>query len=352
MAVCFGAARSSATGTFSDSISNAASACHSPVLIYIILYYRSLNIEELCIASTKVPPFFGTVGSTIATDLMSMLPSLSGKKKHLLLTYRLLVFCFPFPLLRTINLPRRKLVGLTFAFMLGFLTIFAAVCRVIAISISATVSTVTAWSALECSTGIMVACIPALNVLVSRRKSSNRIKPYPRHVGPSILSAADRNEIWDGTDATAPQWIRMASISGPGGSDAMSPSTAKFDDLVDSALSEQLTRSQKSYPGCGSGDFSMVTAVPNIRLKIGRGIVEHAYMPPASPTPTHHHPGVGNSLLSPSSMDGSGANFRSNESDDTLPWVLTRCDTGESGKRIVGSPKSVSLSKCGKSEFS
>lgn len=148
----------------------------------------------------------------------------------------------------------------------------------------------------------------------------------------------------------------MASISGPGGSDAMSPSTAKFDDLVDSALSEQLTRSQRSYPSRGSGDFSMVTAVPNIRLKIGRGIVEHAYMPPSSPALAHHHLGVGNSLLSPSSMDGSGANFRSNESDDTLPWVLNRCDTGESGKRIVdlaagiGSPKSVSLSNYGKSE--
>lgn len=38
----------------------------------ICLSCRSLNIEELCISSAKVPPFFGTVGSTIATDLMSM----------------------------------------------------------------------------------------------------------------------------------------------------------------------------------------------------------------------------------------------------------------------------------------
>lgn len=328
----------------------------------IYSYCRSLNIEELCIASAKVPPFFGTVSSTIATDLMSMLPPL----RSVFLFYFYFaditsVFCFPFPLLRTINLPRRKLVGLTFAFMLGFLTIFAAICRVIAISISANASTVTAWSALECSTGIMVACIPALNVLVFRRESSNRssrIKPYPRHIGPSILSAADRNEIWDGTDATAPQWIRMASISGPGGSAAMLPTAAKFDDLVDSALSEQLTRSQRNFTGCGSNDFSMVTAVPNIRLKIGRGIVEHAYMPPASLPPAHQHIGIGNSpLSSPSSMDGSGANFRSNESDDALPWVLNRCDTGESGRRIVdlaagvvNHAKSTSISKFGKSE--
>lgn len=141
----------------------------------------------------------------------------------------------------------------------------------------------------------------------------------------------------------------------------MSPATPKFDDLVDSALSEQLSRSQKnSADCCGSGDFSMVTAVPNIRLKIGRGIVEHAYMPPASLTPAHHHLGAGNSLLPPSpivNMDGSGANFRPNESDDTLPWVLNRCDTGESGRRIVdlaagvGSPKSVSLPKYGKGEY-
>lgn len=238
--------------------------------------------------------------------------------------------------------------------MLGFLTIFAAICRVIAISISATVSTVTAWSALECSTGIMVACIPALNVLVLRRENSKRCKPYPRHTGPSILSAADRNEIWDGTDATAPQWIRMASISGPGGCAAMLPTAAKFDDLVDSALSEQLTRSQKNCADYRPDDFSMVTAVPNIRLKIGRGIVEHACMPLESSTPTYC---PGDSLFLPSLMNGSGANFRLNESDDALPWVLNRCDTGESGRRIVdlatgvvNHPKSVSLSKFGKSE--
>lgn len=323
-------------------------------VLNICLYCRSLNIEELCISSAKVPPFFGTVGSTIATDLMSMLSFLLFSFLFfcfVLLTWMALVFCFPFPLLRTLNLPRQKLVGLAFAFMLGFLTIFAAICRVIAISISATVSTVTAWSALECSTGIMVACIPALNVLVLRRESSKR---YPRPIGPSILSAADRNEIWDGTDATAPQWIRMASISGPGGCAAMLPTAAKFDDLVDSALSEQLTRSQKNCAGCRSDDFSMVTAVPNIRLKIGRGIVEHACMPPASPNPAHC---PGNSVFLPSLMDGSGANFCSNESDDALPWVLSRCDTGESGQQIVdlstsvvNHPGSVLLPKFGKSE--
>lgn len=44
-------------------------------VLNICSYFRSLNIEELCISSAKVPPFFGTVGSTIATDLMSMLLS-------------------------------------------------------------------------------------------------------------------------------------------------------------------------------------------------------------------------------------------------------------------------------------
>lgn len=258
-------------------------------------------------------------------------------------------------------------------FVMGFLTIFAAVCRVIAISTSAAVSTVSAWSALECSTGIMVACIPALNVLVLRRKSPSHPShktAYPRHLGPSVLSAADRNEIWDGSDATAPQWIRMASISGPGANPGMLPTTAKFDDLVDSALSRQL--SQSYSVGYEPSDFSMVTAVPNIRLKIGRGIVEHAYMPPTSQTPAYDQFGGGNSLLStsflspslfsPSSVaggaDGLGSDFRPNESDDTLPWVLNRCDTGESGRRImdiaagVNRPESTLPPKHGKGECS
>lgn len=59
-------------------------------VLNICLYCRSLNIEELCISSAKVPPFFGTVGSTIATDLMSMLLSVEFSSLFLFV----FLFCF------------------------------------------------------------------------------------------------------------------------------------------------------------------------------------------------------------------------------------------------------------------
>lgn len=264
------------------------------------------------------------------------------------------------------------MIGVIFVFMLGFLAILSSICRVIAISISSNITTVVAWSAVECSFGVIVACVPALRVLILRRernpcRHSRNNKPYTGRHGPSILSAADRNEIWDGTDATAPQWIRMASL--PSGTSTMvSPKMAQFDDSVDLALSNQLTRSQKSSIEYGSvmSDFSMVTPIPNIRLQIGRGIVEHASMCPSmSPTSAYFQPRAGNSISSTSpisTLDTPGTNFTSiDESDDTLPFALNRWDTGESGRlelgRIVDTaagvnrPRSISVQKNGKSRL-
>lgn len=258
------------------------------------------------------------------------------------------------------TLPRRKMVGIFIVFALGFLTIFASICRVIALSIQATFSAVTIWTAVECCTGIMVVCVPALGVLIIRRETSSyssrnksthssrnksnrssRNKSYPRHTGPSILSAADRNEIWDGTDATAPEWIRMASL--PSANSVMiSPKTAQFDDSVDLALSKQLasTRGDSMEYGSSMSDFSMVTAVPNLRLQLGRGIVEHASVsPPVSPTSGPRQFG-GLSTSFPSSisaLDSSNTNFvRLHDPDDTLPYALNRWDTGGSGRLELG----------------
>lgn len=244
------------------------------------------------------------------------------------------------------SLPRQKMIGIIFVFTLGFLTTLAAICRVVAISISATAPTVVFWTAIECSTGITVACVPALRVLIIRREncsnpSRNRTKrSYPRP-GPSILSAADRNEIWDGTDATAPQWIRMASMPS-GMCPTISPKNAQFDESVDSVLTKQLTpqKNSKEYGAQSIDASSMVTPIPNMRLQIGRGIVEHA--PMASPTsPTSGHQQVRTTSPTSSSpvstLGASNSSFvRLNGSDDTLPYTLNRWDTGEGGRLELG----------------
>lgn len=302
----------------------------------------SLDEAEICVASAKEPPFFLTVGSTIITDL--------------------LIFFLPFPLLQNIHLPRRKMVGVIVLFTLGSLTILAAICRVAVIARTANVTEVTAWTAVECSTGIIVACAPALRVLLIRRERnpsgglSKSTRSYPRP-GPPIFSASDRNEIWDGTDATAPHWIRMASIPG---SAAVSPREPQFDDAVIEALSKQLTpgRNSHDFRNSSFSNFDMVAQIPNMRLQLGRGIIEHAPMSPRSTrSPVDDHMTIGSispRTISPlTSPDFIRLDHRPGSDDVSL----NRWDTNESGRlelgRIVENaagvnrPRSISRNTCG-----
>jgi hypothetical protein len=63
---------------------------------------------------------------------------------------------------------RPQLVGLISVFGLGGIAIVMSIARIIALAISSSTTAVGVWTALECSTGIMVACCPALRVLLRR----------------------------------------------------------------------------------------------------------------------------------------------------------------------------------------
>lgn len=80
-----------------------------------------------------------------------------------------LVFVLPFFLLKRLRMiPRPQLLGLISVFGLGGIAIVMSIARIIALAISATTTAVAVWTALECSTGIMVACCPALRSLFRR----------------------------------------------------------------------------------------------------------------------------------------------------------------------------------------
>jgi hypothetical protein len=83
-----------------------------------------------------------------------------------------IVFILPFFLLRYLHISRRQFWGLISIFGLGALAILMSVARIIALAVSATTTQVAVWTALECSIGIIVACCPALRVLLRRAGES------------------------------------------------------------------------------------------------------------------------------------------------------------------------------------
>lgn len=123
------------------------------------LISRSLNTENQCINCAAYPVFFPSVMSNIFIDVMSNLSSFQKANS---------VFIFPFFLIRKLQISRqqrRRLVGL---FSLGGIAILCSISRLIALAVSAGTAQVAVWTALECSTAIVVACCPALRPLLRR----------------------------------------------------------------------------------------------------------------------------------------------------------------------------------------
>ena len=70
------------------------------------------------------------------------------------------------------------------------------VARIIALAVSATTTQVAVWTALECSIGIIVACCPALRVLLRRPGDSARSQES--NVSPHVSrgrAGTERNEV-------------------------------------------------------------------------------------------------------------------------------------------------------------
>jgi hypothetical protein len=83
------------------------------------------------------------------------------------------VFVLPFFLLKQLQrLSRRQIWGLSFIFSLGGITVGTSIGRTLAIAFMADIVHVGVWSVLEVGVGIIVACCPALRVLLRQAGDS------------------------------------------------------------------------------------------------------------------------------------------------------------------------------------
>jgi hypothetical protein len=135
------------------------------------LMSRSLTTENQCINCSAYSVFFPSAMSNIFIDLLSNL-STSQKANP--------VFIFPFFLIRKLQIARQQRWRLVFLFSLGGIAILLSFVRLIAIAVSARTAQVAVWTALECSTAIVVACCPALRPLLRRSTTVSSDRPMNR----------------------------------------------------------------------------------------------------------------------------------------------------------------------------
>jgi hypothetical protein len=101
------------------------------------------------------------------------------------------VFVLPFFLLKQLRrLSRRQIWGLSFIFSLGGITVLTSIARTLAIAFMADIVHVGVWSVLEVGVGIIVACCPALRVLL--RQAGDTVVPVsPRGRGAYVSHRTD-----------------------------------------------------------------------------------------------------------------------------------------------------------------
>ncbi|KAF3917536.1 hypothetical protein AA313_de0200923 [Arthrobotrys entomopaga] len=83
------------------------------------------------------------------------------------------LYLLPFILLKSLSmrLPKRQFAGVLGLFGLGAVCICISICRIIAGKRQAKATTVAVWTALEMAAGVIVICLPALKVLLPKRRS-------------------------------------------------------------------------------------------------------------------------------------------------------------------------------------
>ena len=114
----------------------------------------NLDRSQACYSSTSPLPFVISVVSNFITDI--------------------LIFIIPFPVIRSLKtLNSRQKYSLIFTFSLGVITIIVATTRAVLLALAGSISEAAVLSALECCTAILVACLPALRVLL-------KIRPFQR----------------------------------------------------------------------------------------------------------------------------------------------------------------------------
>ncbi|KAA8912293.1 hypothetical protein FN846DRAFT_321919 [Sphaerosporella brunnea] len=235
---------------------------------------RNWRLDQgFCIATAQMPTFFATFTCHVCTEIF--------------------IFVYPMPLLKIVP-QRRRTCGIGFLFALGILSIIATLARVTAIGISATAPVVAVWTSVECSTGVIIACCPALRMLFQSKKPPVRLHfKSGSHTGQFnstdtyVLTQTPRagvmaNEIWDGTDSTAPEWIKLGSRDAMHAMKMGGCAGGGRDIELGGCMGESHVLTHRA--GLEGGYLSRPPmAYPGFVLQPGRGIIRHAPGVTASP---------------------------------------------------------------------
>lgn len=116
----------------------------------------SLSKVDVCYSSTSVLPFVISSVCNFITDIM--------------------VFVLPFPLVpKLTTIPAKQRYGLIAVFSLGAITILVFLVRTVTIAVSTAIAIAAIFTAIECGTAIVVACLPSFRVFL-KTKVKSKIK--------------------------------------------------------------------------------------------------------------------------------------------------------------------------------
>ncbi|RAH48502.1 uncharacterized protein BO95DRAFT_356743 [Aspergillus brunneoviolaceus CBS 621.78] len=127
------------------------------------------------------------------------------------ITTDLVILIIPIPALMALELPKKQKIALISIFAIGGFVCVTSICRLVALKKIADSSDPTydnvgaaSWSAIECNTGIICACLPTLRPLVSRILPHllSTLSGGRQAYGTSPLSGAQAPTYWNGTGAT------------------------------------------------------------------------------------------------------------------------------------------------------
>ncbi|KAL4886330.1 hypothetical protein BJY04DRAFT_213857 [Aspergillus karnatakaensis] len=179
------------------------------------------------------------------------------------ITTDLAILIIPIPALAALELPMKQRVALISIFALGGFVCVTSICRLVALKTIADSSDPTydnigaaTWSAIECNTGIICACLPTLRPLISRiipqllssLTASRHALHSPRNRSRSKLSRSRNNNYVHDIDPPA-YW----GMAGMGGLGVRTTITTHIDDLEYGSCEGDAERVFKTRYGVATG---------------------------------------------------------------------------------------------------
>ncbi|KAF3923482.1 hypothetical protein ABW21_db0208369 [Orbilia brochopaga] len=120
-----------------------------------ILQDRSIDKSMLCYSYAAYEPYFASAALHLLTEFM--------------------LLALPFPLLKYLQLSKRKKIEVGILFALGGLTIIMTIVRVIVLGLSVNAVVASIWSTVEQVCGMIVVCAPALRVYMASFLPSSQV---------------------------------------------------------------------------------------------------------------------------------------------------------------------------------